>query len=1556
MPLSFGQQRMWFLHSLEGPSPTNNIPLAIRLTGELNTAALEAAWGDVVVRHETLRTRYPEHGGSACQDIADAAEVTVRLTTARVGADDVEQALAAGVEQGFRIESELPWRVTLFEVAPDDHVLLIVVHHIAADGWSMGVLADDLATAYAARAEGRAPGWAPPAVQYADFTLWQRELLAQDPEDGLFRRQAAFWSETLAGLPEHLKLPFDRPRPPVANHRGAFLPFTVDAAAHRRLLEIARDCDATLFMVAQAAVVVLLSRLGAGEDIPLGTPIAGRTDEAVDDLVGNFLNTLVLRTDVGGNPAFTELVARVRETDLAAYAHQDLPFEHLVEVLNPVRSLARHPLFQVAFALQNAPETHFDAPGLASRLVPVEMSTSKFDLSVLMWERRDAGGAAAGLECYLEFATDLFDRTTAEGLVARLLRVLDQVTADPSVRAGRVDVLGEDERSRVTAAAAADRADARGETVTRRFERIAARHAEAPAVRYGDATLTYGELDARANRCAWYLRAKGVTPGARVAVMLDRSADLVTVLLGIAKAGAVAVPVDTAYPVERVRFLLEDSAPVLVMTRSEVAEALGHFPAVPLPVRVPPESGLYVMYTSGSTGTPKGVVATHANVAALALDPCWDGIGTGRVLFHAPHTFDASTLELWVPLLNGGCVVVAPAADLDGTTLAGLVEEHALTAVHVTAGLFRVLAQESPECFAGLQHVLTGGDVVPAEAVARVAEVCPGAAVHHLYGPTETTLCATTHTLPPGAQAPAVLPIGRPRDGVRVFVLDTHLHPVPTDVAGELYVAGCGVAHGYLGRAALTAERFVACPYGGGRMYRTGDLVRWDRDGNLVFLGRADDQVKVRGFRIEPAEIEAVLGQAPGVDQVAVVVREDRPGDKRLVAYVVGDASGVRDFAADRLPDYMIPGTLVPLDALPITGNGKVDRAALPAPDYAAASAGRAPRTPLEILFCRMFAEVLGLGAEGAHPDSGPDTDPGIGADANFFELGGDSIISLQLVARAARAGYRISATDVFQHKTPEALALVAEPVTEDETRHDDSAGPVPLTPVMRQLADRNALAGPLFQTAMVWTPTGLTSVELATALQAVLDHHGALRFQLDPGSGTDVDGGLHVRPPGEVRATDLLRTVRLPGPAEQITATIVREQCAAATRRLDPHTGTVLQAVWFDAGLHRPGRLFLAAHHLCVDSASWRILLDDLALAHEAVAAGTEPVLPPVRTSFRRWAELLRRTANDPARAAELPLWKRVGAPTAPLLPKAPAAPLPPKAPTAPLPPKAPTAPTAPFLPKAPSGPGGSGGYGGSRGSGEMSTTLPPAVTTALLTTVPAAFHADVTEVLLAALALAVADWRGRPGAVLVDLERHGRESGLAPGVDLSRTVGWFTSVHPVRLGPGADRPGALDAEAMLKRVKEQVRELPEHGIGHGLLRHLNPRTAGTLAASAEPPILFNYLGRVPAADRPGAATAWTATGDPHPPEGVRTHPVDLDARTEDTAEGPRLTAHWAWDTALVSEDGMRRLAQAWSRAAEALAACAEQGDAGGRTPSDLDLISLTQDDIDQLETEWGK
>ncbi|MEV5597205.1 amino acid adenylation domain-containing protein [Streptomyces sp. NPDC052496] len=1469
LPLSFGQQRMWFLHSLEGPSPTNNIPFAVRLTGDLDIAALEAAWGDVVARHETLRTRYPGDGGSARQEIL--AAVPARIPVAAVTAESVDATLAAEAAEGFCLETELPWRVTLFEVTPADHVLMIVVHHIAADGWSMGVLADDLANAYTARAEGRAPGWAPLPVQYADFTLWQRDLLDRDTEDGLFGKQLAFWTHTLAGLPEELELPFDRPRPATASHRGAMLPFRVDAAVHRRFLEIARECDATLFMVAQAAVAVLLSRLGGAEDIPLGTPIAGRTDTTLDGLVGNFLNTLVLRTDVSGNPSFTELVGRVRETDLAAYAHQDLPFEHLVDVLNPVRSLARHPLFQVAFALQNAPDTAFAAPGLGAETVPVGLASSKFDLSVVLRERPDGGG----LDGLLEFATDLFDPATAQALAARLEAVFGRLAGNSRARVGDLDILLDGEREHLVTGVnvGTPGTGAAGRTVPALFEEAAARHPEAPAVVSGALTLTYRELDARANRFAHHLHAKGVGAGDRVAVMLPRTAELVTVLLGIAKAGAVFVPVDTGYPAERVRFLLEDSAPALVISEAGTREALEGFPASPSPAHVTPDAGLYVMYTSGSTGTPKGVTVTHGGAAALARDACWDGIGTGRVLFHAPHAFDASVFELWVPLLNGGCVVVAPPVDMDGRTLAGLVAEHGVSAVHVTAGLFRALAQETPECFAGLRHVLTGGDVVPAEAVARVTEACPQAAVHHLYGPTETTLCATTHTVAPGTPAPPVLPIGRPRTGFTVFVLDRFLRPVPVGVPGELYIAGEGVARGYLGRAALTAERFVACPYGGGRMYRTGDLVRWDHEGELVFLGRADDQVKVRGFRIEPAEVEGALGQCPGVEQAAVVVREDRPGDKRLVAYVVGDASGVREFAAERLPDYMVPSVTVVLDELPLTANGKVDRTALPAPDHPTASAGRAPRTPLETLFCHLFADLLGLGTPDAQAGTGPEP---VAADAGFFELGGDSIISLLLVARAAKAGYRISASDIFQHKTPEALALVARPVTEDDVQHEDGHGAVPLTPVMRELTARGGpatLAARFAQWTVVRVPAHAGLDRLTRAVETVVAHHAMLRARLVVPDGAEP----YLEVGDAAPVTDRVRRVDATGLTDQAFEELIDTEARAASGRLDPRTGTTLRAVWFDRGSGRPGRLAIVVHHLVFDAVSWRILLPDLAAAW--ADPGTR--LAPVAASFRTYA---RQAATAPQR------------------------------------------PAGPAL--------------GTEGQLRQRTfTVPARTASAVLTTVPAAFHATTGDVLLAALTAALTE--DRPGPVDLDIEGHGRDGDL----DLSRTVGWFTTLRAVRLDAGGTdfdevRAGGPAAGRLLKRVREQAAQ--PYGDA------LPAPTAG-----------FNYLGRFAVAGpdtgdwQPAGPRSMGADADPELPA---LHALEFGGLVRDGDGGPELVLLVSWLEGVLTEDGAVRLADRWTGLLAGLAALSETPDAGGLTPSDLPLVDLTLGQLEALEDDFNE
>ncbi|MEU7599036.1 amino acid adenylation domain-containing protein, partial [Streptomyces sp. NPDC039022] len=968
-------------------------------------------------------------------------------------------------------------------------------------------------------------------------------------------------------------------------------PLVTDLAA------LARRNGVTPSTVMRGAWAVLLGTLTGRDDVVFGGTTAGRPPEipGIDTTVGLFINTLPVRARWSATDTVAQLLTRLQEAQAAL-----LPHEHLS--LAEVQSIAgTRTLFDTLTVFQNYPVDLLDLTGTTARSV-------SGDLDLASVGGRDAAHypltfTAMSERFRLTYRPDLFTRADAQLLADRLVRVLGQLAAGPATRIGDLDVLVGGERDRLLHGVNTGAPGPAPTTVPALFERTARRRAREAAVVSAAETLTYEELDARANRFAWYLRAKGVAPGDRVGVVLSRSVELVVVLLGVAKAGAVFVPVDLSYPVERVRWLLADAAPVLVVGESEVCEAaLGSFSADPLPVGVSPESALYVMYTSGSTGVPKGVVATHGGVAGLALDSCWGDIGPGRVLFHAPHAFDASTFELWVPLLNGGCVVVAPeTVDLAGGTLSRLVEEYALTAVHVTAGLFRVLAQETPECFAGLRHVLTGGDVVPAEAVARVAEACPGAEIRHLYGPTETTLCATAHVIGPGAKVPPVLPIGAPRDGLRVFVLDGFLRPVPVGVAGELYVAGRGVARGYLGRAGLTAERFVACPYGGGRMYRTGDLVRWDRDGNLVFLGRADDQVKIRGFRIEPAEVETVLGQCPGVEQAAVVVREDRPGDKRLVAYVVGDASGTRDFMAERLPDHMTPSATVVLDALPLTANGKIDRAALPAPDCTAAAdaSARAPRTPQEQILCRLFAEVLGL--EVAR----------VGIDDGFFDLGGDSLLATRLASRVKGAlGAEIPVRALFEAPTVAGLAgrldefEAVRPVLVPVDRPD----PLPLSFGQQRMWFLHSLEGPS-ATNNIPLAVRLNGELSVTALEAawadVVARHETLRTRYpEHGDGARQDIVAAAEVPVH------LATVRIA--ADEVEQALA----AGVTQGFRIEHELPWRVTLFEVA---PAEhiLLIVVHHIAADGWSMGVLADDLATAYTARAAGRAPGWTPLPVQY---------------------------------------------------------------------------------------------------------------------------------------------------------------------------------------------------------------------------------------------------------------------------------------------------------------------------------------------------
>ncbi|MFE5791318.1 amino acid adenylation domain-containing protein [Streptomyces sp. NPDC056503] len=1047
--MSYAQRRLWFLDQASGGAATYNVPQALRLTGPLDADALESALGDVVERHDTLRTVFPQAEGEPRPKVLAAGEAGPPLTRVDIAADEVAEALRAESARPFDLTREPPLRATLFTLGPQRHVLLLMLHHIATDAWSDGPFNRDLATAYAARARGTAPEFAPLPVTYADYALWQRDLLgdAADP-DSLAARQLRYWRDALAGAPEELELPFDRPRPSVARHRGATVDFRVDRETHARLAALGRAAHASTFMVVQAAFAALLSRLGAGEDIPFGTVVTGRGDEAMDDMVGFFANTVVLRTDVSGDPSFGELVRRVRETDLRAFTHQDVPFEQVVEAVNPARTLSRHPLFQTMLSWQQS-DGGDTAPlfaGVAARPEPLGTGTAKFDLAVGLAEHtRD--GSPAGLTGTVEYDADLFDHATAEALAARLVRCLDDLSADPDQRISALDPVGAEERELVLRTWNDTARPLSGAGLPELFEAQVRRTPDAVAVEDDGTVLTYAELNTRANRLARLLIERGAGPERHVAVIVPRSAGLIVGMLAVFKSGATYLPVDPSYPRDRVDFILGDARPELVLTVRDLAAGLAdHDPFVldgpgaeaalarhsgtdpdngdrtgPLSLHSP----AYIVYTSGSTGRPKGVVVTSLVLVNLLT---WQN-GTipaspgTRVSQFSSISFDASEQEVLSALL-GGKTVVIPSDDTRGNPddLAAWLHAQGVNEFFAPDLIVRAVYDAAAEQGLGLpelREVMQGGEPLHlTDQVRDFHKQRPHITLHNHYGPSETHVITGLPLPAERDDWPAVAPIGRPIWNCRTYVLDASLRPVPVGVTGELYLAGAGVARGYLGRPGLTAQRFVADPYGppGSRMYRSGDLVRWNRRGELVFAGRADDQVKIRGIRVELGEINAVLGEHPHVAKAAAAVREDVPGDKRIVAYVVPaaphrpDPAELRAHAARFLPAAMVPAAFVTLPDLPLNSNGKLHRQALPAPDYAALTTGRPPRTPREATLCRLFAEVLGVER--------------VGADDGFFDLGGHSLLATRLIGRVrAELGGEITIRTLFEAPTAAALA-----------------------------------------------------------------------------------------------------------------------------------------------------------------------------------------------------------------------------------------------------------------------------------------------------------------------------------------------------------------------------------------------------------------------------------------------------------------------------------------------------------------------------------------------------
>ncbi|MFC4376416.1 amino acid adenylation domain-containing protein [Nocardia halotolerans] len=1252
VPLSLAQQRLWILNRFAEHAAAYNMPLALRLTGQLDLTALRAGLLDVLDRHESLRTSFPDGPDGPYQLIHPAAAVEPELVAIDADTAEIAELVTEVAGRGFDLRTETPLRVALYRIGADEHLLVVVLHHICGDGWSVAPLARDLMVAVAARAGGTAPQWTPLPVQYADFALWQRELLGEETDDEApLGKQLGHWRTALAGLPDQLDLPLDRPRPLRRTTGGDTVAFTIDAETRRAAAELASSRGVSMFMVLHATLATLLARLCASTDVTIGTPIAGRSDPALDELVGMFVNTLVLRTEIEFGAGFDRMLDRVRETDLDAFANPDVPFERLVELVNPDRSTARHPLFQVMLSYDRTPELNIELPGVAAELVPVETGVAKFDLQLEVRDNHDNGPLLAEFG----FATDVFDRRTVEAIARRFTALLAAAVATPQVAIGDLELLDRREVARLVPVSGAP-AEPAG-TLAQLLGATAQRLPEAVAVRYLGFDTTYRELDERSNRLARSLIAHGAGPESVVAVALPRSLESIIAIWAVAKSGAAYVPVDPAYPADRIAHMIGDSGAVLGLTLPEHLAALptttGKHHRAPqwlvfgsadfeadcaarsvAPVRdgerrhpMRPGQPAYLIYTSGSTGTPKAVVVTHAGIASLASEQTqlFKVTDTARTMHFSSPSFDASVLELLLGFAAGATIVIAPADLYGGAELAGFLRSERITHAFITpAALATVPAGDFPE----LGTVIVGGEACSDELVSTWAD---RHRMHNMYGPSEATVAVTASA---AMVAGDPVPLGTPVRGMRLFVLDSRLHPVPPGTPGELYVSGPGLARGYLGKLALTAQRFVANPHGriGERMYRTGDLVVVDSGGGLRFLGRADDQIKIRGFRIELREIDHVLREHPGVRSAVTVVHVDEQGQQRLASYVSTDdpvdPAAVLETARGRLPGYMVPAALAVLDRMPVTPAGKLDRKALPAPEFAAGGGSRAPRTHLEMRVAAVFTEILGR--------------PVPGAEDSFFDIGGNSLLATRLAA-ALHADFAVDlpVRRIFEAPTVAGIAgLITEaPRTQRAALavHTPRPGRIPLSLPQQRLWFLNRLSpeSSAYNIAFVLRIGGdLDVTALRAALTDLVERHEVLRTVFPE----DLSGPQQVVLP-LAQAVPVVQAVDAdPEQAREALTELAREG-------FDLTGQTPLRI-----SLQRTGPtehlLGVVVHHIAADGWSLGPLTRDLALAYVARTRGSAPVrepLPVQYADFSLWQRAMLGAEDDPdsIAATQLAFWR---------------------------------------------------------------------------------------------------------------------------------------------------------------------------------------------------------------------------------------------------------------------------------------------------------------------------
>ncbi|WP_057381409.1 non-ribosomal peptide synthase/polyketide synthase [Pseudomonas aeruginosa] len=1491
--LSYAQQRMWFLWHLEPQSGAYNLPSAVRLNGPLDRQALERAFASLVQRHETLRTVFPRGADDSLAQAPLQRPLEVAFEDCS-GLPEAEQ--EARLREEAQRESLQPFdlcegpllRVRLIRLGEERHVLLLTLHHIVSDGWSMNVLIEEFSRFYSAYATGAEPGLPALPIQYADYALWQRSWL----EAGEQERQLEYWRGKLGERHPVLELPTDHPRPAVPSYRGSRYEFSIEPALAEALRGTARRQGLTLFMLLLGGFNILLQRYSGQTDLRVGVPIANRNRAEVEGLIGLFVNTQVLRSVFDGRTSVATLLAGLKDTVLGAQAHQDLPFERLVEAFKVERSLSHSPLFQVMYNHQPLVadiEALDSVAGLSFGQLDWKSRTTQFDLSLDTYEK---GGR---LYAALTYATDLFEARTVERMARHWQNLLRGMLENPQASVDSLPMLDAEERYQLLEgwnATAAEYPLQRG--VHRLFEEQVERTPTAPALAFGEERLDYAELNRRANRLAHALIEHGIGADRLVGVAMERSIEMVVALMAILKAGGAYVPVDPEYPEERQAYMLEDSGVQLLLSQSHLklplaqgvqridldqADAWLENHAENNPgIELNGENLAYVIYTSGSTGKPKGAGNRHS---ALSNRLCWMqqayGLGVGdTVLQKTPFSFDVSVWEFFWPLMSGArLVVAAPGDHRDPAKLLELINREGVDTLHFVPSMLQAsLQDEDVVSCTSLKRIVCSGEALPADAQQQVFAKLPQAGLYNLYGPTEAAIDVTHWTcVEEGKDA---VPIGRPIANLACYILDGNLEPVPVGVFGELYLAGRGLARGYHQRPGLTAERFVASPFvAGERMYRTGDLARYRADGVIEYAGRIDHQVKLRGLRIELGEIEARLLEHPWVREAAVLAVDG----KQLVGYVVLESEGgdwreaLAAHLATSLPEYMVPAQWLALERMPLSPNGKLDRKALPAPEVSVAQAGySAPRNAVERTLAEIWQDLLGVER--------------VGLDDNFFSLGGDSIVSIQVVSRARQAGLQLSPRDLFQHQNIRSLALAAK-AGAATAEQGPASGEVALAPVQRWFFERAIPNRQHWnQSLLLQARQPLDGDRLGRALERLQAQHDALRLRF-----REERGAWH-QAYAEQAGEPLWR--RQAGSEEALLAL-----CEEAQRSLDLEQGPLLRALLVDMA-DGSQRLLLVIHHLAVDGVSWRILLEDL----QRLYADLDADLGPRSSSYQTWSRHLHEQAG--ARLDELDYWQAQ-------LHDAPHA-LPCENPHGAL---------------------------ENRHERKLVLTLDAERTRQLLQEAPAAYRTQVNDLLLTALARATCRWSG-DASVLVQLEGHGRED-LGEAIDLSRTVGWFTSLFPLRLTPAADLGESL------KAIKEQLRGVPDKGVGYGLLRYLaGEEAAARLAALPQPRITFNYLGRfdrqfdgaallVPATESAGAAQDPCA-------------PLANWLSIEGQVYGGELSLHWSFSREMFAEATVQRLVDDYARELHALIEhCCQEGNVGA-TPSDFPLATLRQEQLDRL------